>query len=64
MKGLLLVLMLAASLGFAQTSRPAQKKATRAAVDGRWPIESLKVEGNHNYTVQQVLAIVNRTALT
>jgi len=49
--------MLAAAAGFAQTSRPAQKKATRAPADGRWPVESLKVEGNHNYTVQQVLAI-------
>ena len=57
MKRLLLVLMLAASAGFAQTSQPAQKKPARGPVDGRWPIESLKVEGNHNYTVQQVLAI-------
>jgi outer membrane protein insertion porin family len=26
-------------------------------IDGRWPIESLKVEGNHNYSEQQVLTI-------
>ena len=49
--------MLAAGLGFAQASQPAQKKATKAPVDGRWPIESLKVEGNHSYSLGQVLAI-------
>jgi outer membrane protein insertion porin family len=56
MKRLLLLLMLAASPGFAQTSAPAQKKAP-TMLDGRWPIESLRVMGNHNYSAQQVLAI-------
>ena len=49
--------MLSTGLGFAQAPQPAQKKAPAGPVDGRWPIESLKVEGNHNYSVQQVLAI-------
>jgi outer membrane protein insertion porin family len=49
-------LMLAAGVGFAQAPAAAQKK-TLAPMDGRWPIESLKVEGNHNYSVDQVLAI-------
>lgn len=49
--------MLAAGLGFGQAPQPAQKKATRAPVDGRWPIESLKVDGNHSYSLEQVLAI-------
>jgi outer membrane protein assembly factor BamA len=57
MKWVLPLLMLAAGLGFAQASQPAQKKATKAPVDGRWPIESLKVEGNHSYSLEQVLAI-------
>ena len=56
MKRLLPLLMLAASPGFGQTSAPAQKKAP-TMVDGRWPIESLRVVGNHNYSAQQVLAI-------
>jgi outer membrane protein assembly factor BamA len=57
MKWLLLFLMLAPGLGFAQAPPPAQKKAGPATVDGRWPIESLKVEGNHSYTAAQVLAV-------
>jgi outer membrane protein insertion porin family len=56
MKWLLPFLMLAVGSGFAQAPSPAQKKAP-AAVDGRWPIESIRIEGNHNYSVQQVLAI-------
>jgi outer membrane protein insertion porin family len=48
--------MLFAGWGFAQTAPPAQKKAP-VMVDGRWPIEGIKIEGNHNYSVQQVLAI-------
>jgi outer membrane protein assembly factor BamA len=57
MKWLIPFLMLAPGLGFGQSPQPAQKKAPPALVDGRWPIESLKVEGNHNYTREQVLAI-------
>ena len=52
--------MLGAVCGFAQTA-PAQKKAGAAAAKGpaptRWPVESLRVEGNHSFTVEQVLAI-------
>jgi outer membrane protein assembly factor BamA len=60
MKWLLLFLMLAPGLGFAQAPQPAQKKAPAAPAapaTGRWPIESLQVEGNHSYTPEQVLAI-------
>ena len=57
MKWLLLLLMLAPGLGFGQTPQPAQKKAPAGPVDGRWPIESMKVEGNHSYSAQQVLAV-------
>ncbi len=56
MKWLLPFLMLAPVVGFGQASRPAQKKATAAPL-GRWPVEGLKVEGNHSYSVDQVLAI-------
>lgn len=58
MKWLLPFLMLGPGLGFAQTPPPAQKKASvPAAAPARWPIESLKVEGNHSYTPEQVLAV-------
>jgi outer membrane protein insertion porin family len=57
MKWLLPLLMLAASPGFAQTSAAGSEEGADPMVDGRWPIESLKVEGNHNYSAQQVLAI-------
>jgi outer membrane protein insertion porin family len=62
MKGLLLVLMLGAVCGFAQT-RPAHKKPATgtsgkaATSTQRWPIESLRVEGNHSFTPDEVLAI-------
>jgi outer membrane protein insertion porin family len=59
MKRLLLILMLGAVCGFAQTG-PAQKKATTSASKApaaRWPIESLRVEGTHSYTPEQVLAV-------
>src|ERR1039458_8858704 len=57
MKRLVLFLMLAPGLGFGQAPQPAQKKAPAAPTPGRWPIESLQVEGNHSYTPEQVLAI-------
>jgi outer membrane protein assembly factor BamA len=41
---------------FAQTSR-AKKTATQPAQPHQWPIESLKVEGSHNYTQAQILAV-------
>ena len=42
---------------FAQSSR-AKKTATQPAQPHKWPIESLKVEGSHNYTQAQILAVV------
>jgi outer membrane protein assembly factor BamA len=57
MKRLFLILMLAAGPGFAQTRPPAQKKSTSAAAPARWPIASITVEGTHNFTREQVLAI-------
>jgi outer membrane protein insertion porin family len=41
---------------FAQTSR-AKKPAAQPARPNKWPIESLKVEGSHNYTPAQILAV-------
>jgi outer membrane protein insertion porin family len=55
MKRLLLVLMLASAWGFAQT--PAQKKSNPPAPTARWPIESLSVEGTHNFSREQVIAV-------
>jgi outer membrane protein insertion porin family len=55
MQRYLIVLMLAAAYGFAQ-SRPARKPAPAAAAPARWPIESINVEGVHHYTREQVLA--------
>jgi outer membrane protein insertion porin family len=57
MRWLLLFLMLAPGLGFAQAPPPAQKKAPAGPGSARWPIESLLVEGNHSYTPEQVLAV-------
>jgi outer membrane protein insertion porin family len=57
---LLILLMCGAGAGipgaFAQSSR-AKKTATQASQPHRWPIESLKVEGSHNYTQAQILAV-------
>lgn len=55
MRKSLILVMLAAAYGFAQ-SRPAPKSAPAAAAPARWPIESIKVEGIHHYTRDQVLA--------
>ena len=53
MERLLLILMLASGTGFGQTgvrARPSPKAA-------KWPIESLRVEGNLRYTSQQIVAV-------
>jgi len=55
MSWLLISVMLAAGPGFAQTRPAAQKKSTPAPA--KWPIASLVVEGTHNFTREQVLAI-------
>jgi outer membrane protein insertion porin family len=41
----------------AQTSRAKKSTAKPAAQPGKWPIQSLKVEGNQNYTEAQILAV-------
>ncbi|HVN06477.1 MAG TPA: POTRA domain-containing protein, partial [Bryobacteraceae bacterium] len=55
---LLLLLMCGTGAGIpaasAQTSRTKKAAPVRPS---RWPIESLRVEGNHNYTQAQILAI-------
>src|SRR5689334_4088121 len=60
MRWLLLFLMLAAGYGFGQPA--GQKKGAAAApaasaMPARWPIESIAIEGNHNFTREQVLAV-------
>ncbi len=69
MKLLLMLAALTAGAGFAQTGgTPAKKPASKAAAKAapkttapaapvKWPIESLQVEGSHNYTREQVLAV-------
>ena len=57
-----LVLLLAPAQTAAQTktARKAashRKPATKEATPRRWPIESLTVEGNRNYTKEQILSI-------
>jgi len=57
---LLIFLMCGSGAGIpaalAQTSR-AKKPAAQPAQPHQWPIESLKVEGSHNYTQAQILAV-------
>ena len=63
----LILAALTAGAGFTQTggTRPPAKKAVSKAAPkkvtapapAKWPIESLQVEGNHNYTREQVLAV-------
>ena len=65
MKLLATLLLLAGGSAFAQpgTTRPPAKKAaspkvdTPAAAPTKWPVEALLVEGNHNYTLEQVLQV-------
>lgn len=47
--------MLAGAWGFAQTKPTAQNATTAPAA--RWPVESLRVEGNHTYSAEQILAV-------
>jgi outer membrane protein insertion porin family len=47
--------MLAPGYGFGQAA--GQKKGAAAAAPARWPIESIAIEGNHNFTQEQVLAV-------
>jgi len=63
MKWLVFILMLAPACGFGQTKAPARKTAPAksatpaAALSAKYPIDSLEVEGNRNYTSEQVLAV-------
>ena len=57
-----LILLLTTSLAVAQTRRPRPipKKTSVPTANSEqtsWPLETLKVEGNHNYTAAQILAI-------
>jgi outer membrane protein insertion porin family len=52
---LLIVMMLGAGVGM--PGAEAQTKRAKAPAATRWPIESLTVEGNHNYTKDQILAV-------
>lgn len=57
--------MLAAGCGFAQTKSTAKKKApaktaaapAEKAPADKWPIQRLTVEGNYDYTAEQVLSV-------
>ena len=52
-----LVLLLMCGYGAGIPSASAQTKRSKTAKANRWPIQSLTVEGNHNYTQEQVLAV-------
>src|ERR1035441_8307901 len=61
-----LIFLLVAGAGFAQTpakKAPAKKAAVTKnpaaaeAAPSKWPVETLTVEGNHNYTGEQVLGV-------
>ena len=54
------LVLLAAAAGFAQAKAP-QKTAAPQQPD-KWPIGTLKVEGNSNYTAEQVLAVAGLKA--
>jgi outer membrane protein insertion porin family len=55
MQRLLLISILAAGCGWAQTKPP--QSAAPAEPPARWPIESLLVTGNHTYSEEQILAV-------
>ncbi len=56
-----LLIILICGSGFGMPAALAQsshaKKTTQPAQPHQWPIESLKVEGSHNYTQAQILAV-------
>src|ERR1700687_5282540 len=51
--------LLAGSFAFAQTRRPRKPTAPAAPKTEQtsWPLETLKVEGNQNYTAAQILTV-------
>ena len=58
---LLLIVMYWWSAGIpaamAQTGRAKKSTAAPAPQSNKWPVKSLKVEGNQNYTQSQILAV-------
>jgi outer membrane protein assembly factor BamA len=54
---LALFLLLAPAPGFAQTAKPKKKTPAKTTQPTVWPIKTLSVEGNHNYTKEQILAV-------
>ena len=60
MKWLLVLLLATSGLGFGQTPASRSKRAStpkKTEAPTKWPVESLVVEGNHNYTPDQILAV-------
>lgn len=59
MRFLALLLLLTPAQQFAQTHPPkaARKSAVKKAAPAEWPIASLSIEGNQNYTKEQILGI-------
>jgi outer membrane protein insertion porin family len=53
----LFIWMLVVVPGFAQAPSAAQKKAAPTLAPSKWPIATLAVEGTHNFSREQVLAI-------
>jgi outer membrane protein assembly factor BamA len=51
--------LLSVAVGFAQTAAPkaGRKADVKKTETSQWPIQSLSVEGNKNYTAQQILAV-------
>jgi len=55
---LALLLLLAPVQSFPQTPKKSAKKAApQATQPDKWPLQSVVVEGNHNYTKEQILAV-------
>jgi outer membrane protein insertion porin family len=54
---LVLLLMCGSGTGIPAASAQTRRAKTHAAKATRWPIESLSVEGNHNYTKEQILSV-------
>lgn len=58
MKWLLILVMLAAPCGFAQSRAAASQKKPAAAPPARWPIQKLQIEGNKTFTAAQIIAVM------
>jgi outer membrane protein assembly factor BamA len=60
MKRVAILALLGAAAGFPQARAP--QKAAAPPQPDKWPIATLKVEGNSNYTAEQVLAVAGLKA--